>query len=98
MIRFQVKELFELYDKDQDESLTLNELAAMLQDIGNKITALPAVCTPYCRNPQPPSDPSRLKDCPGCLSTRQISWSEITPTDEAGGKPNPEHDPTRGCG
>lgn len=39
----QVKELFELYDKDKDESLTLNELAAMLQDIGNKITTLPAV-------------------------------------------------------
>ena len=39
----QVKELFELYDKDHDHSLTLNELAAMLQDIGNKITTLPAV-------------------------------------------------------
>jgi Ca2+-binding EF-hand superfamily protein len=39
----QVKELFELYDKDGDESLSLNELAAMLQDIGNKITTLPAV-------------------------------------------------------
>ncbi|KAF9652862.1 nucleotide-binding domain-containing protein [Thelephora ganbajun] len=37
-----VKELFELYDKDKDESLTLNELAVMLQDIGNKITSLPA--------------------------------------------------------
>jgi NADH dehydrogenase len=39
----QVKELFELYDKDKDESLTLEELATMLQDIGNKITTLPAV-------------------------------------------------------
>ena len=39
----QVKELFELYDKDMDHSLSLNELAAMLQDIGNKITTLPAV-------------------------------------------------------
>ncbi|KAF9792776.1 mitochondrial NADH dehydrogenase [Thelephora terrestris] len=37
-----VKELFELYDKDKDESLTLEELATMLQDIGNKITTLPA--------------------------------------------------------
>jgi Ca2+-binding EF-hand superfamily protein len=43
MIFSQVKELFELYDKDKDQSLTLNELAAMLQDIGNKITTLPAV-------------------------------------------------------
>lgn len=37
-----VKELFELYDQDKDESLTLNELATMLQDISNKITTLPA--------------------------------------------------------
>lgn len=39
----QVKELFELYDKDKDDSLSLEELAAMLQDIGSKITTLPAV-------------------------------------------------------
>jgi len=37
-----VRELFELFDSDCDNSLTLNELAVMLQDIGNKITALPA--------------------------------------------------------
>jgi len=37
-----VKELFQLYDKDKDESLDMNELAVMLQDIGNKITSLPA--------------------------------------------------------
>jgi len=37
-----VRELFELFDSDKDDSLTLNELAAMLQEIGNKITALPA--------------------------------------------------------
>jgi len=42
----QVKELFELYDKDKDHSLSLNELAVMLQDIGNKITTLPAVRFP----------------------------------------------------
>ena len=39
----QVRELFNLYDKDQDDSLTLNELATLLQELGNKITALPAV-------------------------------------------------------
>lgn len=39
----QVRELFSLYDKDQDDSLTLNELATLLQELGNKITALPAV-------------------------------------------------------
>ncbi|KAK7693832.1 hypothetical protein QCA50_003404 [Cerrena zonata] len=38
----QVKELFELYDSDADNSLSLNELAVLLQEIGNKITALPA--------------------------------------------------------
>ncbi|KAH9848910.1 nucleotide-binding domain-containing protein [Lenzites betulinus] len=37
-----VRELFDLYDSDADNSLTLNELAVLLQEIGNKITALPA--------------------------------------------------------
>ncbi|KAL0574694.1 hypothetical protein V5O48_007279 [Marasmius crinis-equi] len=37
-----VRELFELYDTDSDNSLTLNELMRLLQDLGNKITALPA--------------------------------------------------------
>jgi len=37
-----VRELFELFDSDKDDTLTLNELAVMLQEIGNKITALPA--------------------------------------------------------
>ncbi|KAI0283089.1 nucleotide-binding domain-containing protein [Russula aff. rugulosa BPL654] len=37
-----VRTLFDLYDSDADNSLTLNELAVLLQEIGNKITALPA--------------------------------------------------------
>lgn len=37
-----VRELFEIYDSDLDNSLSLNELAVLLQEIGNKITALPA--------------------------------------------------------
>ncbi|KAI0707884.1 nucleotide-binding domain-containing protein [Earliella scabrosa] len=37
-----VRELFDLYDSDADNSLSLNELAVLLQEIGNKITALPA--------------------------------------------------------
>jgi Ca2+-binding EF-hand superfamily protein len=40
----QVKELFDLFDTDKDHALNLNELAALLEDIGSKITALPAVC------------------------------------------------------
>ncbi|KAF7322483.1 hypothetical protein HMN09_00026700 [Mycena chlorophos] len=38
----EVKQLFELYDKDADNSLTLNELTQLLSELGNKITALPA--------------------------------------------------------
>ncbi|KAH9928525.1 nucleotide-binding domain-containing protein [Epithele typhae] len=37
-----VRELFELYDSDGDNSLTLNELAVLLQELGSKITSLPA--------------------------------------------------------
>ncbi|OCH88794.1 nucleotide-binding domain-containing protein [Obba rivulosa] len=37
-----VRELFELYDSDADNSLSLNELAVLLKEIGSKITALPA--------------------------------------------------------
>lgn len=36
------RELFDKYDFDQDSTLGLNELAQLLQDIGNKITSLPA--------------------------------------------------------
>lgn len=39
----QVRELFKAYDSDSDDSLTLNELATLLQELGNKITSLPAV-------------------------------------------------------
>ncbi|KAF8882357.1 hypothetical protein CPB85DRAFT_1378267 [Mucidula mucida] len=37
-----VRELFELYDTDADNSLSLNEVARLLEGIGNKITSLPA--------------------------------------------------------
>ncbi|KAL0946786.1 hypothetical protein HGRIS_012959 [Hohenbuehelia grisea] len=36
------RELFEMYDTDADNSLSLNELARLLEEIGKKITALPA--------------------------------------------------------
>jgi Ca2+-binding EF-hand superfamily protein len=39
----QMEELFRLYDSDDDNSLTLNELVVLLQEVGNRITALPAV-------------------------------------------------------
>jgi Ca2+-binding EF-hand superfamily protein len=35
--------LFDMYDSDADNSLSLNELCKLLEEIGNKITALPAV-------------------------------------------------------
>ncbi|KAK0239728.1 hypothetical protein EDD85DRAFT_1021123 [Armillaria nabsnona] len=37
-----VRELFEMYDTDADNSLSLNEVVLLLEDIGNKITSLPA--------------------------------------------------------
>ncbi|KAK7467389.1 hypothetical protein VKT23_004445 [Stygiomarasmius scandens] len=37
-----VRELFEMYDTDADNSLGLNELVKLLEHLGNKITALPA--------------------------------------------------------
>ena len=38
-----VRELFERYDTDKDDSIDLNELALLLQEISSKITPLPAV-------------------------------------------------------
>ncbi|KAJ7047122.1 hypothetical protein C8F04DRAFT_1062771 [Mycena alexandri] len=38
----EVKQLFDLYDSDADNSLSLNELTMLLLEIGNKITSLPA--------------------------------------------------------
>ena len=37
-----VKELFQLYDSDADNSLSLNELLNLLVEIGKRITSLPA--------------------------------------------------------
>ncbi|KAL7419107.1 hypothetical protein Q5752_005943 [Cryptotrichosporon argae] len=37
-----VKDIFDEYDKDKDEKLGLNEVAAMFQDLSKKVTALPA--------------------------------------------------------
>jgi len=37
-----VRALFDRYDSDADNALTLNELAVLLQEIGTKITTLPA--------------------------------------------------------
>jgi hypothetical protein len=44
-----IKDIFHQYDIDSDESLTFNELTALLVDLGNKITSLPAVCA--CTRP-----------------------------------------------
>ena len=38
----QVKELFQLYDSDADNSLSLNELLRLLEEVGSRITSLPA--------------------------------------------------------
>ena len=39
----QVRELFQMYDTDADESLSFNELIKLLEEVGNRITSLPAV-------------------------------------------------------
>lgn len=39
----EVRALFEMYDKDQDNNLSLNELVQLLQSIEKSLTALPAV-------------------------------------------------------
>ncbi|KIY50830.1 nucleotide-binding domain-containing protein [Fistulina hepatica ATCC 64428] len=38
----QVKGLFQMYDSDADDCLSLNELVRLLEAVGNKITSLPA--------------------------------------------------------
>ncbi|KIK08159.1 hypothetical protein K443DRAFT_663480 [Laccaria amethystina LaAM-08-1] len=38
----EVKQLFQMYDTDADDSLSLNELVKLLEEIGNRITSLPA--------------------------------------------------------
>jgi hypothetical protein len=40
-----VRDMFERYDIDHDDSLTINEVATLLAELGNKITSLPAVCS-----------------------------------------------------
>ncbi|KZS88379.1 nucleotide-binding domain-containing protein [Sistotremastrum niveocremeum HHB9708] len=37
-----MRDLFDAYDKDKDQSLTLNELAEMMQQLSSQMTALPA--------------------------------------------------------
>lgn len=37
------REVFDKYDKDKDESLSLNEVAALFMDVSRKCTTLPAV-------------------------------------------------------
>ena len=39
-----IHELFERYDKDHDDNLTLNELNELLTVVARSITALPAAC------------------------------------------------------
>lgn len=60
----QVKELFQKYDSDEDNNLSLNELVSLLEDIGTKITALPAVCklhhSQHVVNEQRTDRPSKL--------------------------------------
>lgn len=69
---FQVRELFQMYDRDADDSLDLNELMQLLKNLSSKITALPAV-----RKMSPMSgsyDRMHLLDGTSSFSTRKIPW------------------------
>lgn len=69
----QVRGLFELYDKDADHTLSIEEISKLLQDISNKITALPAV------RPSPPYSVPALMlfaDGPGSIPAGQIPWPQ----------------------
>ena len=67
-----VRDLFERYDTDKDDSLDLNELALLLQEISSKITPLPAVSLSLiCSVLFTEEIPSI--DCASRLSTRKIS-------------------------
>ena len=84
-----IRDLFERYDTDKDDSLDLNELALMLQEISSKITPLPAVCHfvshVYCYFVYP-SHAFDI-DCAGRLSTRQISRQEAQQARQTAGYP-----------
>lgn len=41
-----IRDLFDRYDTDKDDSLDLNQLALLLQEISSKISPLPAVSPP----------------------------------------------------
>jgi hypothetical protein len=42
-----VRELFDKFDENKDDSLSINEVAELFQEISNKATALPAVGLPF---------------------------------------------------
>lgn len=67
-----VRELFERYDTDKDNSLDMNELAVLLSEIGNKLTALPAVIWPsrFSGTTKLPSDG------PSGIAARKVSRKE----------------------
>lgn len=67
-----VRELFERYDTDKDNSLNMNELAVLLSEIGNKLTALPAVIWPSRFSGTTKLPP----DGPSGITTRKVSREE----------------------
>jgi hypothetical protein len=65
-----LRDLFDAYDKDKDGSLGLNELVILLEELGNKITALPAVSVPMA-NECKGSD-TALPDCSSRFTAGQV--------------------------
>ena len=78
-----VRELFERYDTDKDNSINLNELALLLQEISSKITPLPAVCMQPTIHKQyylTRSANLLFSDRPSCIPARQVLRQETLQT------------------
>lgn len=69
-----LRDLFDAYDKDKDGSLGLNELVILLEELGNKITALPAVSDIWGTNILHLTLPA---DCPSRLPTGQVPRCKV---------------------
>lgn len=59
-----LRTIFDEFDKDKDEKLSLNECAQMFQTLSKKVTSLPAVSPVQCYR-----GVANYTDCPSRQST-----------------------------
>lgn len=67
-----VRTIFEEFDKDKDDKLTLNECAAMFQTLSKKVTSLPAVSQLWKR--------SLIVDRSSCKPARKVPRKNVQET------------------